>query len=205
MPNLKNIMIYTLRIKQIVIGPVVKRYGPFGLHALDYVLKGGRTMNSSQYFIVVGELAETLILNFGTRSDDPAGYLYIIRDRHGPFHDCIHVGDIPINRSTYHDLWNRVDYWLRTQQIGIDCYADQLAVASDASTGNTRREETYRHLVTKLQDQSETVNHALQQFLREYPDAAVGTKRDIKALTREAHQARKGFSKAIWTINRFVE
>jgi hypothetical protein len=191
-----------LQTEQLIIGPVVKQFGPFRLHRKTYSLKGGRLLNSSRYFVVVGELAVPLPLNLGTGSDDPSGYAGIVNDKQGPFRGCAYVGDIAIGASLDRDIYNHVDYWLKYKQTGIECYAEQLATASDASTGNPRREKAYRRYITTMETELQFVSAAFREFMLEYPDAATGTKRTAATNERAARRARKQFSKAIWLINR---
>lgn len=207
-PSLKNILrCATVRWlpKQLMIGPVVKQYGPFRLHRQTHILIGGRLRNLSRCFVVVGELAVPLFLTFGVSRDDPQGYANVVKERHGPFRECVYVGDIPIKRSTARHLYDHVDRWLNYKQTAIECYAAQHAVASDASTGNSRRSKFYCEEIMKMEAEHQIVRDAFRAFMLEYPDAATATKRNAAIDKREARRARKTIQKGIWLINRVLK
>ena len=204
MSRFENIYLYTLRVKQLIIGPVVKQYGPFRLHTVTYALKSGRILNSSRYFVVVGQLTTPLAVNYGA-SDDPHGYTRVVRRREGPFRECVHVGEISIKRSTYCDLYDAVDYWLKYIQTKIECYAEQLAIAGVAPTRNLRRAAFYRKNIAEMEAELAIVGEAFRAFLLEYPDAAVGTKRTVAKKAQEARRLHKTMQRGIWAINKFVK
>lgn len=208
MPSLEDIYLFTIglrRVKRIMIGPVVKRYGPFRLHTCSYVLKSGRTLNSSTYFVVAGELAVPLSLNWGTGDDDPNGYTKVVRRREGPFRECVHADDLPIKRSSERDLYKRIDKWLKNRQTTIDCYTDQLAVASDASTGNPRRAAFYGRNVAEMAAEHKIVSDAFRAFVREYPAAALTARHDPVADAREARRVRKTIQRTIWAVDKLLK
>ncbi len=94
----------SLRGDQFITGPVVKQYGPFRLHRYAIKLKGGRLMASADYWVVACELSESLSLSLRSGRADPNSYSRIIKDREGPFRDCVDLGEVPIKRSTALDI-----------------------------------------------------------------------------------------------------
>jgi hypothetical protein len=113
----------------------------------------------------------------------------------------VYIGEIPRNHSTYHDLHDRVDRWLKNQQISLDCFYEQVAV--EASTPDQRkRVQAYRNIIAKYEERQEIVSKAFQEFMAEYPDAAVGTKNDARADAREARRVRRGHQVLFGVANR---
>ncbi|MHB8646670.1 MAG: hypothetical protein ACYDAR_12850 [Thermomicrobiales bacterium] len=193
---------YITRAEQFMIGPVVKQYGSFRLHQYAICLKGGRHLDQRTYFVVVGDLAIPLLLPLRTGRRDPHGYSSVVNDRKGPFRGCVHVGEIPIRKSTYLDLHDHVDRWLKDKQTGIDCYTEQLAAEYDLAKGNRRRKKFYRDQIIKMEAEYQIVSDSFHAFLEQYPDAAVATKRNAAVVEREARRVRKRYSKGIRLINR---
>ncbi|MGI8691201.1 MAG: hypothetical protein ACR2M3_21685 [Thermomicrobiales bacterium] len=197
----------TVRIlgaQYLVIGPVVKNYGPFRLHKEAFSRKSGRVVDSSSYFIVVGELAVPLSLRFGAASDDPDGY-GSISGRQGAFRKCVYVGSISIKRSTDRDLYDHVDRWLNYKDTEIACCAEQIAAASDVAARNPRRLKYYRKRMTNAKAMQKIVSDAFRLFLLEYPDAATTTKRNSTSNAREARLARKKMQRGFRFTNKILK
>lgn len=189
-----------LRSRYLVIGPVAKHYGPFRLHEQALSRKSGRIADSSSYFIVVGDLAVPLSLRYGAASGDPNGY-GSISERRGAFRHSVYVGSISIKRSTARDLYDHVDRWLNHKETEIACYTEEIAAARDAAR-NLRRVRFYRKRMTNAKVMQKIVSDAFRAFLLEYPDAAVGSKRDAELNAREAHRDRKKMQRGFRLVNK---
>ena len=185
-----------------MIGPVIKHYGSFRLHRYAISLKGGELLNMSRYYVIVGELPVPLILPL--RAGRTQRYGHLVRNREGPFHNCVYVGEIPITRSTHRGLYDHIDRWLKNEQTGIECYAEQLT-ASNIATSNRRRENFYRRRITRAETDYKIVSDAFHTFLLEYPNAAVGSKRDAAMADREARRDRKRYQRSFRLINRVLQ
>lgn len=193
-----------LRGEQMMIGSVVKQFGPFRLHRWAISLKGEGLLDLSSYYVVVGELPVPLMLPLRTGRSDPRSYQRVVRNREGPFRGCVQVGDISIKKSTHRDLYDHVDRWLTNKQIAIACYAEQFAAVKSAATSTSRRVEFWRESVARVEAEYQAVSAAFQEFLLEYPDAAGATRRDAAVKEREARRDRKRYLRGIRLINRAV-
>jgi hypothetical protein len=192
------------RVDQLLVGKVVKQYGPFHLHELDIALEDGRIRNSKKYFVVVGNLSVPLAIAMKTDKKDPQGYRRLVKRREGPFRDCVHIGNIPIKESSHRDLYDLVDRLIKYRQVAIECYREQLPAAHDKATGNRRRARLYRKTIAELEAQQQILTEAFRAFMQEYPDAATSTKRTAASDEREARQARKRVQKGLGDINRVM-
>jgi hypothetical protein len=194
MLSLKDLVQVTrmvLRGEQFMIGPVIKRYGPFSLHKYAIALKGGRLLYFSRYYIVIGELAVPLFLPLRLGRADPRGYSRIVKDRTGPFRDCVYVGEISIKKSTSLGLYDFVNRWLKDDQTGMDWLYEQLATGDNAATGDPHREGIYRKIIARNEVRHQIVSDAFRDFLMEYPDASFALQHDLVSDEREARRVRK--------------
>ena len=193
------------RPQRLVIGPVEKQYGEFRLHRQAWSFKDGRLQTLLAYLVVLGDLTVPVSLTFGARRDDPRGYASVLRERHGPFRECVYVGDIPIKRSTEHDIYDHVDKWLHYKRTAIARFIEQLDTEVDPATGNTRRATFHRGEIAKWQEEYQIVDDAFRAFIVEFPNAAVGTRRNAALREREARRLRKAMQKAIWLTNKLIK
>jgi hypothetical protein len=196
---------FALRVDKLIIGPVAKQYGPFRFHEVEEVLRNGRILDSPMYFGVVGELAVPVTIAMRTGDNDPQGWTRLVRRREGPFRDCLHVVDLPVTESTYHDLYDELDSVLRWKQTVIESFTEQLTVARDRSKRNRRRAKFYSKKLAVQKAEYRIVNDAFQAFLKEYPDAVVGSKRTPTKIRRETRRIQSLGKTATRKINRTIK
>jgi hypothetical protein len=202
--NVRDIYLIARTILQgelVMIGHVAKQYGPFRLHRYAISLRCGGLLDYGTYCVILGALPVPVFIPFRRRINDPEGMSRIVRDRIGPFQDCVYLGEIRRNHSTYRDLHDKVDRWLKNDQTSIDCFYEQVADEPSAPD-QRKRVQAYRNIIAKHEARQQVVREAFQAFLNEYPDAAVGAKNDAAADSREARRVRRGHRALFKVANR---
>jgi hypothetical protein len=158
-------------------------------------------MDYGMYCVILGELPVPVFIPFRRGVNDPEGMSRIVRDGLGPFRDCLYIGEIPRNRSTYRDLHDKVDRWLKNDQTSIDCISEQV-MAEPSTPDQRKRVEAYRNIIAKHEVRHDLVHEAFQEFLAEYPDARVGPKNDAATDAREARRVRRNHRVLFEVMNR---
>lgn len=181
------------RTDRMLIGEVVKRYGPYRLHKLDLALRSGRIVNSGKYFVVTGEISVPLTIEMRAERTDTRGYQMIVKRRKGPLRDCVHIGNIPIYRSSERDVYARADYLRKYRESVIPRYKEELRTTWDEAKGSGKRARQYRMTIAELQAEQRIMNEALETFISEYPDVAAAAKDNAVTAEREARRRTEWF------------
>jgi len=193
------------RTDRMLIGDVVKQYGPYRLHKLDLTLKGGRIVNSGRYFVVAGEVSVPLAIAMRTDSKDPHGYQMIVKRRKGPLRNSVHIGDVSIERSSDRDIYIQADNFLAYRQMAIERFKEELRAAWDKSTGNARRARFYRTRLAEMEAEQRIMSEALRAFVEAYPEADTAATRHTATDEREVRWGRRRMQRGIALINEVYE
>jgi hypothetical protein len=192
MPSIADVILLVRGIargERLVIGPAVKQYGSFRLYSYSISLKGGHLLNPSKYILAVGDLPAPLSFRLG--SGNFLSVFYTNRER--LLGECVYLGDIPLSKSTSHDVYDYTRRWLRNKQAAIDCFDTQIAKLTVAPENKYRQRQMYQGIVSRMAVRYQLVNDAFRDLIPDHSDAAIATKRDVASDERESRRIRRRF------------